>query len=326
MPSTVFVSSTFVDLQSHRKATWEALQAFDVNVRGMEQFGARTETPLQTCIAEVEQSDIYVGIIGFRLGSIEPTSGKSYTQLEYERALALSKYILVYLIDEQNAKIPRRSIDVGESLERLDVFKKILRERHTIDTFVDEADLVTKLSRDLQRHALLRAEAPSHEDELHLALTRLRHFSILPKAVSGSEIRIELRLKSDLYPASQAICDAFNLDFGATAGAHVEIVAPRGSGLDDVPDLLIPAKLLLEHLPLSKGDNLTCYVKLHFAPNRVGEVRARHRDRIDYPDSPFNMAATVTGILGKPVVTQQADFQIAFEASRVIAVLRNASI
>lgn len=163
MPSTVFVSSTFVDLQSHRKATWEALQAFDVNVRGMEQFGARTETPLQTCIAEVEQSDIYVGIIGFRLGSIEPTSGKSYTQLEYERALALSKYILVYLIDEQNAKIPRRSIDVGESLERLDVFKKILRERHTIDTFVDEADLVTKLSRDLQRHALLRAEAPSHE-------------------------------------------------------------------------------------------------------------------------------------------------------------------
>lgn len=100
MQHTIFVSSTFVDLQSHRKAVWDTLAEFDVAVRGMEQFGARTETPLQTCLFEVDQADIYVGIIAFRLGSIESQSGKSYTQLEYERALTRSKEILIYLVDE----------------------------------------------------------------------------------------------------------------------------------------------------------------------------------------------------------------------------------
>ncbi len=95
MRRTVFVSSTFQDLQVHRKAVWEVLETFDVVVRGMEQFGARGGTPLQTCLVEVEQADIYVGIIAFRHGSIEPTSGKSYTQLEYERALELSKEVLI---------------------------------------------------------------------------------------------------------------------------------------------------------------------------------------------------------------------------------------
>ena len=74
-PKTVFISSTYKDLSQHRRAIWEVLTKFDVNVRGMEQFGARTTGPLETCLAEVGQSDVYVGIIAFRLGSIEPQSG-----------------------------------------------------------------------------------------------------------------------------------------------------------------------------------------------------------------------------------------------------------
>ncbi len=53
----------------------------------MEQFGARKSNPLETCLAEVEQSDIYVGILGMRYGSEEPNSGKSYSQLEYEKEI-----------------------------------------------------------------------------------------------------------------------------------------------------------------------------------------------------------------------------------------------
>lgn len=319
MPSTVFVSSTFVDLQTHRKAIWQALQDFDVNVRGMEQFGARTATPLQTCIAEVEQSDIYVGVIGFRLGSIEPTTGKSYTQLEYERALTLSKEIFIYLIDEQNARVPRRFIDDGESLQKLDAFKSILRERHTIDTFVDEDDLVAKLRRDLQRHAQARVEATSPEEDSRRALALLQQFSILPKTVSGSEVRLTLKLKSPPYPASKVVCSAFNLEFGATAGVQIDIVSPKDSAVGEPPDLLIPAKLLLPHLPLTKGDSVDCYVKLHFSAGRIGDVRARHKDRVDYPDSMLDLGTSCTSLLGKPVVSE-ADSQLAFEASQIVSV------
>ncbi len=324
MTSTVFVSSTFVDLQTHRKSIWEALQNFDVNVRGMEQFGARTETPLQTCIAEVEQSDIYVGVIAFRLGSIEPTSGKSYTQLEYERALALSKEIFIYLIDEQNAKVTKRFIDTGDALEKLDAFKSVLRERHTIDTFVDEVDLVSKIHRDLQRHSKAFFDDRTHEEESQLALSRLRQFALFPKTVAGTEVRLSLRVKGDLYPASRVVCNAFNLEFGATAGVQVEIVEPKDSGHKDPPDLLMPAKLVLEHHLISKGDTIDCYVKLHFSGDRIGNNRARHRDRIDYPESKIDLGYAVSSMLGKPVVSE-ADSQLAFEASRIIDVAKSAA-
>ena len=72
----------------------------------MEQFGASKSTPLATCISEVEQSDIYVGIIGMRYGSEEPNSGKSYSQLEYEKAVEQNKEILIYLIDEESSSKP----------------------------------------------------------------------------------------------------------------------------------------------------------------------------------------------------------------------------
>jgi Domain of unknown function (DUF4062) len=93
-------------LRQHRRAVWEVLKKFDVNVRGMEQFGARTSGPLDTCLAEVGQSDVYVGIIAFRLGSIDAESHQSFTELEYEHAVALKKDILIYLADEDAAISP----------------------------------------------------------------------------------------------------------------------------------------------------------------------------------------------------------------------------
>ena len=91
MKKTVFISSTFEDLADHRRAVWQLLEDFNASVRGMEQFGARPDAPLQTCLAEVEQSDVYVGIIAFRAGSIDTETGKSFTQLEYEHALQSRK-------------------------------------------------------------------------------------------------------------------------------------------------------------------------------------------------------------------------------------------
>ena len=67
---TVSISSTFEDLREHRRAVWDVLEGFEVSVRGMEQFGARSETPLETCLAAVEQSDVYVGLLAYRLGSV----------------------------------------------------------------------------------------------------------------------------------------------------------------------------------------------------------------------------------------------------------------
>src|ERR1035437_3358519 len=105
MKKTVFISSTYIDLKEERKKVWDCLEKFDVVVKGMEQFGAQKSDPLTTCLTEVEQSDIYVGIIGMRYGSEDIKCGKSFSQLEYEKAIELNKEILIYLIDEERSLV-----------------------------------------------------------------------------------------------------------------------------------------------------------------------------------------------------------------------------
>src|SRR5260370_32678121 len=149
---TVFISSPYKDLRDHRRQVWDALKQFDVAVRGMEEFGARTATPLETCLAEVEQSDVYVGIIAYRLGSIDPDTKKPFTVLEYEEAVEQKKEILIYIVDDDVAFFPRSLMDDDTlTRERLAAFKGKLRERHTVVTFSTPQDLVEKLSRDFKK-------------------------------------------------------------------------------------------------------------------------------------------------------------------------------
>lgn len=317
MARTVFVSSTFVDLRTHRKSIWDMLTSFDVTVRGMEQFGARTETPLQTCLVEVDQSDIYVGVIGFRAGSIEPSSGKSFTQLEYERAYAHSKTILIYLIDEENSRVPFKFIDAGESREKLVAFKSVLRERHTVDTFVNEMDLIEKLKRDLERHIQPLQNSNDTEDPFSIAAERLRIFALLPKSVAGTEVRLRVRLSGSPYPASRSVCDAFNMEFGATVGLPVDLVLPSGVRLPDVPDLYVHASVALELLPLSRGDEIEGFMKLHFSAGEISEVRARYRPRTEYPESSLKALGGIASVLGKPT-HHAADSRLAIELSKLL--------
>ncbi len=143
MKKNVFISSTYVDLKDYREEVWKLLENYDVNVLGMEKFGARKETPLETCLNEVERADIYIGIIATRFGSLEPESNKSYIQLEYEKALEQKKEILIYLVDDE-AQIKVKAIDF-EQHKKLENFKQLLKEKHTVDFFKTPQDLSNRL-------------------------------------------------------------------------------------------------------------------------------------------------------------------------------------
>lgn len=144
MKKKVFISSTYSDLVTFRREIWEVLSHREVKILGMEIFGARKNKPLKTCLDEVSKSDIYIGIIGARYGSVDQASGKSYTQLEYEKAVKDNLEILVYIIDE-NCKVPLKFVDTGENALKLESFKRYLMKEHTIDTFMEESVLAKKI-------------------------------------------------------------------------------------------------------------------------------------------------------------------------------------
>lgn len=92
----VFVSSTYTDLIEERQAAVEAILNTGHIPAGMELFKAGNESQLKTIYHWIDESDVYMLILGGRYGSIEEESGLSYIELEYR--YAISKNIPVFAL------------------------------------------------------------------------------------------------------------------------------------------------------------------------------------------------------------------------------------
>jgi len=292
MKKTVFISSTYLDLKEYRSEIWELLNSnYDVDIKGMEDFGARTESPLETCLSEVDQSDIYVGLIGVRLGSINEDKGKSYTQLEYERAVENGKEILIYLIDEENAKVAPSLVDKESKHVKLESFKDKLKNSHTVDFFVDESDLANKLERKFDELLELKEDSGEPKDEIRFSKNVIDEFLLFPKSRSGQEIKLRSKFDSNYYPASKDICNAFNKKYGSTVIMNLDIKAPdNGEKLD---------KILVNHEQFKKvkdliGEEIDIYANLLFTESTINKFRAYfiREERPTYP-AWMNTAITV---------------------------------
>ena len=97
----VFVSSTFSDLIKERQAAVEAILAAGHIPAGMELFTAGDESQMEVIKQWIDESDVYLLILGGRYGSVEPKTGKSYTHLEYEYALSKGKPLFACVINEK---------------------------------------------------------------------------------------------------------------------------------------------------------------------------------------------------------------------------------
>ncbi|MGY8812014.1 MAG: DUF4062 domain-containing protein [Pseudomonadales bacterium] len=149
MPITIFVSSTFADLERHRSLVRDAITRLEHASKAMEFFGALPESPKQECLRLVRASNVYVGIFGMRYGFVDASSGKSLTQLEYEEAQAIRLPSLVYLMDEDLHLLPPKHVEAGESALKLLDFKKTLKKNHVVNFFSSPEDLTAKVTQDL---------------------------------------------------------------------------------------------------------------------------------------------------------------------------------
>ena len=109
----VFVSSTFEDLKQERQAAVEAILSAGHIPAGMELFAAGDESQMDVIKQWIDQSDVYLLILGGRYGSIEPRSGKSYIHLEYEYALERKKAVFACAIADEALEHRVRKIGTG---------------------------------------------------------------------------------------------------------------------------------------------------------------------------------------------------------------------
>ncbi len=123
----VFVSSTYQDLIEERQKVIEALISKNCFPVGMEYFPAASEEQFTVIKKLIDRCDYYILILGGRYGSIEPKTGKSYTQLEYE--YALNKNIPVAAFYHKNiGDLPSSKVEnTNEGKEKYYEFKKLVQ-------------------------------------------------------------------------------------------------------------------------------------------------------------------------------------------------------
>ncbi|MEJ6395802.1 DUF4062 domain-containing protein [Gymnodinialimonas sp. 2305UL16-5] len=142
----VFVSSTFLDLKEERQAVSQNILELNHIPVGMEFFGAADQEQMEFIKDEIRNSDYYVLIIGGKYGSVDPKTGKSYTQLEYEFASEIGIPVLVFLRkNRHDLPVEQRDTD-GEKISKLDAFilaasgaKRIRDEWETLPELVNKS-------------------------------------------------------------------------------------------------------------------------------------------------------------------------------------------
>lgn len=125
----VFVSSTYEDLQEERKAVMESLLQMNCFPVGMEYFNASDESQWDVIKQLIDECDYYVLIVAGRYGSVEESTGKSYTQKEYEYAVSKGVPVISFLHKEPDSLPKSKTEQNKESETKLNAFKEDVQKR-----------------------------------------------------------------------------------------------------------------------------------------------------------------------------------------------------
>ena len=114
----IFISSTFTDLKEERKAIIEGLLNAKYIPAGMEMFAASNDEQFKYIKKIIDTCDYYVLIIGARYGNINSSTGKSFTEQEYDYAIEKGIPVLAFLHDDPyNLPVEKREDDKRDLLD-----------------------------------------------------------------------------------------------------------------------------------------------------------------------------------------------------------------
>ncbi len=195
----VFVSSTFSDLREERQAAVEAILSAGHIPAGMELFAAGDESQMEVIKQWIDESDVYLLILGGRYGSIEAKTGKSYTQLEYEYALDKGKPLFACVLKETalDARVKKHGMDMIDKYPKeLDMFRELVQTK-MVEFWEDPKDIQLAIVRTLnqlaRREDLIGWVRPHLEANLPALSNEIARLS-----KENAELRGQLGTKSEV--------------------------------------------------------------------------------------------------------------------------------
>ena len=119
----VFVSSTFEDLTTERRAVLDAILQTGHFPSGMEYFPASGALPWEIIKKMIDDCDYYVVIIAARYGSIG-NDDMSYTENEYDYARTIGKHIIPFLHSSPDELPSKHTESLAKRKKQLTDFRR----------------------------------------------------------------------------------------------------------------------------------------------------------------------------------------------------------
>jgi hypothetical protein len=118
----------------------------------MELFTAGDQSQMEVIKQWIDESDVFLLILGGRYGSSDPETGKSYTQLEYEYAVGLPKPLFACVIKESSLEARVKTFGTGviemKNQSSLEAFRAEVLMR-IVEFWEDSKDIRIAISKKL---------------------------------------------------------------------------------------------------------------------------------------------------------------------------------
>ena len=126
----IMVSSTFTDLEAHRREVIDAIHRFGFHALAMEYSGARSDADvIDTSLRMVRESVAYLCVIGHKYGQTPVDAernpkGLSITELEFNEARRLERPILLFLMADDHPVTKGDVEPDSKKRKKLEAFRK----------------------------------------------------------------------------------------------------------------------------------------------------------------------------------------------------------
>ncbi len=141
----IYLSSTSVDLKHYRESALAALRRMGHEAAAMEDYGAEDQFPADKCVADVQASELYVGVFAWRYGFVPADRQVSITEMEFLAAKEKGIPTLIFVLDPE-VPWPPKHIDRGENAGRIEALRDRLMKGHLVSMFASPEDLAAKVA------------------------------------------------------------------------------------------------------------------------------------------------------------------------------------
>ena len=141
----IFVSSTYEDLKMERQEVMAAVVSTGNVPIGMEYFPAGNASPFDYIKMQIDGADYYILIVAGKYGTINDETGISYTEMEFDYAVAKGLPVAVLLYEDLNQLTGEQLENTDERRGKLEAFRKKVCKGRMAAFWVDYRDLKLKV-------------------------------------------------------------------------------------------------------------------------------------------------------------------------------------